>query len=455
IMLLAFNKKAVIDIRRKLLESGHPEGASFFHQEIARLNAGRQGGAQTSEGVQERALDAAQKRAGLELPHVMTFHALAYAVVHPEESLIHDSPDQGDQTLSRVVQDIVDEHIRSEKHYALIRHVMLEHFRQAWDQIEAGRFAQTPEILVQYRRSLPTESIAGEYLKSRGEKIIADFLFEHGVPYRYEQSHYWNGTNYRPDFTIPGATDAGVVIEYFGLENDSDYDEMSGRKRAYWAGRPDWTFLEFTPHHITIKGADRFREKLGESLRAAGVKLARRSDEEIWELVKVRAIDRFTSNVVAFIGRCRKGALDPDTVQSMIDRTAHREGLRGFWNVAAVIYRAYLARLAAAGEEDFDGLLERAATMVENGSTLFRRKSGSGDLAKLSHVLIDEYQDFSLLFHRLISAVRKRNSALEVFCVGDDWQAINAFAGADLRFFTRFNEFMPGNRSAKVHLSAN
>jgi len=30
---------------------------------------------------------------GCDVPHVMTFHALAYAVVHPEESLIYDSPD--------------------------------------------------------------------------------------------------------------------------------------------------------------------------------------------------------------------------------------------------------------------------------------------------------------------------------------------------------------------------
>ena len=66
---------------------------------------------------------------------------------------------------------------------------------------------------------------------------------------------------------------------------------------------------------------------------------------------------------------------------------------------------------------------------------------------------IDEYQDFSELFHRLMEAIRKQNPQARFFCVGDDWQAINGFAGSDLRFFQDFTHDFPDSR--KLHLTTN
>jgi DNA helicase-4 len=107
-------------------------------------------------------------------------------------------------------------------------------------------------------------------------------------------------------------------------------------------------------------------------------------------------------------------------------------------SIAGEAYRAYLDRLKAENQEDFDGLLEKAAQLVRSGVTAFERKSGTGDLSHLRVVMIDEYQDFSPLFDLLLNAVRARNPNTRVFCVGDDWQAINGFAGSNLRFFRDF-----------------
>lgn len=64
-----------------------------------------------------------------------------------------------------------------------------------------------------------------------------------------------------------------------------------------------------------------------------------------------------------------------------------------------------------------------------------------GDLSRLRYVLIDDFQDFSRTFYELSKAFRDCNAGVEFFCVGDDWQAINGFAGSDLRFFSRFDEY--------------
>lgn len=67
--------------------------------------------------------------------------------------------------------------------------------------------------------------------------------------------------------------------------------------------------------------------------------------------------------------------------------------------------------------------------------------------------MIDEYQDFSDLFYRLIKAVREQNPQANFFCVGDDWQAINGFAGSDLRFYQDFEQFF--QPSGKLNISTN
>lgn len=103
--------------------------------------------------------------------------------------------------------------------------------------------------------------------------------------------------------------------------------------------------------------------------------------------------------------------------------------------------------------DDFDGLIQKAAEVVASGQTVFRRKSGTGDLKRIRYVMIDEYQDFSDLFYRLIKAVREENPQANFFCVGDDWQAINGFAGSDLSFYQDFEKFF--QPSGKLNISTN
>ncbi len=148
------------------------------------------------------------------------------------------------------------------------------------------------------------------------------------------------------------------------------------------------------------------------------------SEEEIWYRLKDRAIDRFTKAVGGFTSENLTITIDTCHYTSDVERR--------FLELAQIFYQSYLERLQATGDEDFDGLMQRAADIVKSGQTVFRRKTGTGDLKRLRYVFIDEYQDFSKLFHDLIQAVREQNPQAYFFCVGDDWQAINGFAGSDL-----------------------
>ncbi len=387
------------------------------------------------------------------LPHVMTFHALAYAIVHPEESLLYDEP-EGAQSKSRALQTLINDHMRDPDYRERIRNVMMTHFRSDWERIVAGGFERSKEEFLLYRRSLPRETLQGQYVKSFGEKIIADFLFEHDVPYKYERNFWWSGINYRPDFTLFKSSNSGTVIEYFGLSGDPDYDEMSQEKEGFWSSKTGWTLLSFTSHNIRQNGEEAFRKTLKDSLEKLGFECDRLSEDEIWHRVRDRAIDRFTTAVVGFVQRCRKLSLGGRQLTDLVRNYVTTSVVEaGFLDVALPLYEAYLNRIASTGEDDFDGLMQRASQAVSGGHTRFERLSGSGNLREIRHICIDEYQDFSELFHLLVEAIRKQNPSVLFFCVGDDWQAINGFAGSDLRFYENFQkQFKPSDR---FHISTN
>ena len=447
ILILAFNKKATVEIRRRLL--GLIDDGAEAAIDCRIRDAWKNKGIDMAK-IEASAVDSIAARLNITLPHVMTFHALAYAIVHPEKSILHDGPEGEPQELSRVFQQVIDDRRQNPAFQEKIRKLMLAHFRENFER----SYDQSKEELLRFRRSLTGESIRGEYVKSFGEKAIANFLFEHGIAYKYEHNHWWSGINYRPDFTILKTQKRGVIIEYFGLKGDRDYDEMSDRKRAYWRGKPDWTLIEFFPADIASNGVDSFRDLLKKRIEDEGIRCVRLSEDEIWDLVSDRAIDRFTKASSDFISKCRKQSLSPPQLQELIGSYSPLSSVEAmFLDLAHQLYISYLDGVRATGKDDFDGLMQRAAETINEGVTGFQRKSGNGDLASLRYVCIDEFQDFSDLFYRLLVAIRKRNPTVELFCVGDDWQAINGFAGSDLRFFENFEDHI--GKSRRLYISTN
>ena len=351
------------------------------------------------------------------VPHAMTFHALAYALVHPE-NILFDEPD-GEQKQSRALQIVINDYLRDTIFYAKIRDLMMAAFHEDWERIISGGYDKTPEEMLRYRRSLPREGIDGKYYKSFGEKLIADFLFEHGIKYKYERNFWWNGINYRPDFTILTGEKEGIVIEYFGLEGDPDYDDMSHQKREYWANLPKWQLIELSPRPLKYQGVEVFCELLKNKLESLGIQCNRLSEEQIWSRVEDRTIYRFTTVSKQFIERCQKLFLTSEKLAEIINNHQCFNNIeKQFLDLAYRFYKSYLRCLEDRGEEDFDGLMQKAVEVLASGQTIFRRKSGVGDLKSLRYIMIDEYQDFSELFYNLIEAIRKQNP-VENYCNGN------------------------------------
>ena len=399
-LLLAFNRKAASEIEERLEEHWDPAGA--------------------------------------DLPHTMTFHSLAHSLVRPTETLVYDREDDPEPAQSTIVQDVLNDLFQSAKFEARVKALMLDFFRADFEALQELPMGMPRDIGLAFRRALTTESLRGDRVKSYGEKVIANFLFENGVTYAYEKAMSWGSRIYRPDFTIARSEQPPVIIEYFGLRGDPSYDQESEEKRKYLS-KKRYPLIPYFPGDVAAPSG-RFTERLRRDLEAHGVTLTPLSEDDIWERCRRRAILDLSRSLKSFISRCRQLTWTPDDLRTTSARRGSEKSLEGrYLSLAQDVYSGYLARLEAQHQIDFSGLMQAAVAGAVDGSTGFNRKGRKGDLRSLRYVFIDEYQDFSALFLQLIQALREQNPSVELFCVGDDWQAINSFAGADLQYFQDFS----------------
>ncbi len=97
----------------------------------------------------------------------------------------------------------------------------------------------------------------------------------------------------------------------------------------------------------------------------------------------------------------------------------------------APLLKAWKGALKAEDAVDFNGLIHQAINVLEKGRFISPWK----------HILVDEFQDISPQRAALIAALRRQNSKTSLFAVGDDWQAIYRFSGAQLSLTTAFGEY--------------
>ena len=103
----------------------------------------------------------------------------------------------------------------------------------------------------------------------------------------------------------------------------------------------------------------------------------------------------------------------------------------------APLLKAWKGALKEENAVDFSGLIHQAIVILEKGRFISPWK----------HILVDEFQDISPQRAALVAALRKQNSQTTLFAVGDDWQAIYRFSGAQLSLTTAFHHtFGEGDR---------
>ena len=110
---------------------------------------------------------------------------------------------------------------------------------------------------------------------------------------------------------------------------------------------------------------------------------------------------------------------------------------------AADVFVHYELEKAAASALDFDDLLLKTAKLLREHAEVRTRWQ-----EHFKHILIDEYQDTNAVQYRLIKSLV--NVERNICVVGDDWQSIYSWRGADFTNILNFERDFPGAKVIKL-----
>lgn len=145
-------------------------------------------------------------------------------------------------------------------------------------------------------------------------------------------------------------------------------------------------------------------------------------------------------------------SLTPKNVQGIISHyqnlgmkpaDAKREAYYPNQKKTAEIFEQYEREKRAADALDFDDLLSRTAGMFEKNAEVRHKWQ-----EKFKYILIDEYQDTNAVQYRLIKSLV--NKQRNICVVGDDWQSIYSWRGADFTNILNFERDFPGAKVIKL-----
>lgn len=276
----------------------------------------------------------------------------------------------------------------------------------------------------------------GEYVRSIEEVEIANWLYLHRVDYKYEARYEYPTANerrreYRPDFYYP---QIDVYHEHFALNEAGkappfypDYEAGVQWKRGTHTRHG--TKLMETNSAMFARG-DIF-EQLEARLQAHGMRFGkRRGFVEMARQLQAQFIRPLYGVMLTFLMHWKSGGIDESQLTRNIDDLPGYERMRArlFAWVMIRIRQEYEQQLRANNEIDFEDMLRRAGEYLQQGRWRHPYKV----------ILADEFQDASRSRADLVKAMLEQSPGCRLFAVGDDWQSIYRFAGADMSVMTNF-----------------
>ena len=145
-------------------------------------------------------------------------------------------------------------------------------------------------------------------------------------------------------------------------------------------------------------------------------------------------------------------ALKPKSIQSIISSEKNQGNGPEEYAASALypnqrdiakIFRGYETEKEKAGALDFDDLLLKTLELFSNNETVRKKWQD-----KFQHILIDEYQDTNIIQYHLVKLLV--GSENNICVVGDDWQSIYSWRGADFTNILNFERDFPGAKVIKL-----
>jgi DNA helicase IV len=368
--------------------------------------------------------------------NVHTFHSLGLQIIgHATGEMPNLSTlAEDDQKLKMFIKSSIQKRLSN----PTFRELIYKWFGEFFAKYESHFDFENKGQYWNYLRKNNIRSLKGEKLKSYEECEIANFLALNGIEYQYEANYQHNTANsqyrqYKPDFFLP---QFNVYIEHLGLKGFGRTAPFVERKAYLSALR--WK-RELHKKHGTVLVETYSCEKeqgvlsirLQEKLEAAGVQFSPVDPEVVFKTLNEHGqIDRFTDLVVTFLGHFKGNHLTGDDLRARVSSGNDHGRSTAFIQVFMPIFEAYESELKNENAIDFHDMISMATDHVKTGRFV----------SPFRYIMVDEFQDISPGRSELIKALQLSDPDVQLYCVGDDWQAIFRFAGSDISIMKDFGE---------------
>ncbi len=310
----------------------------------------------------------------------------------------------------------------------------------------------------EYLKLNPPTTINKEIVKSYGEMIIANFLYQNGVQYIYECPYKVDTSTskyrqYEPDFYLP---EYDIYIEYFGIDKNGKVPfyfkssngmtptetyqaDMKWKREIHKANKT--TLIECYAYE-NLDGV--LLENLKEKLFAQGVKLIPKNAKELWEEVSndESILDGVIELFETLINLIKSNGYTITTLRQLNMGNSNIQNNNTILSLLEPIFNSYCIYLNEHKEIDFNDMINMATQYV----------SQKKYISPYKYVIVDEYQDISKARFLLLKSLRQSND-YNLFCVGDDWQSIYRFAGSDIGYILKFEQYWGSSEISRLEIT--
>ena len=376
----------------------------------------------------------------------MTFHALGYGIIREVENGAPAlAPHASDDAQFRVLlRDILINDLAGKKG---LLPILLKWFSGFFWPYKSEWDFKTKSEYYQYVEAHELRTFQGEVVKSFEELEIANWLYLNSIAYEYEPDYEHDLPEnergaYTPDFRL---TDSGVYIEHFGVRKKGNPDGSFRLTTAPYVDRQnylegmDWKRKIHDKYDTVLIETFSYERVEGRLTKALEEKLAQYAKPEPIAADKVFSIlsemgqlDSFTQTLGTFLRHFKSSGIAMQQCKDRAEQSEDTQRSIAFLKIFEPLLEAYQRRLGK--RIDFEDMIVRATEHVLAG----RYQS------PYRHLLIDEFQDISDGRSKLLLALKKQHSDARIFAVGDDWQSIYRFAGADIHLMRNFGEIFGG-----------
>ena len=365
----------------------------------------------------------------------MTFHALGLSIIAEVENKkpLLGSWAEDQKNMERLLQQFIDVIVLEDSDFA---NLYIEYFQQMFSQYKSKFEFKTHGDYIEYLKSIELRTFDNIRVKSYEECEIANFLFLNHIRYEYEAPYIHDTATkehrqYQPDFYLP---DYKIYIEHFGIDkngNTAPFVEQQG----YHEGMV-WKRALHRHYNTNLLETYSCEKQKGVLTTNLKTKLEKRGVS--FDPISIEAAisffnesgrtSAFTKLTSTFLSNYKSNTYSISDLKKKADGMHESNRLHAYIKLFEKIYDTYEVHQKTKGMIDFNDMINKAIHHIQSGAFS----------SKYTHILVDEFQDISTARSKIVEGLMNQHENTTLTVVGDDWQSINRFAGSDISIIRNF-----------------